>query len=117
MTESDTTNVNRCPPLGGTDSQDSAKNPTNAVGGSFILSLLYRQTNFSGSTNCIWWAKYEVSTNCVRGISRLRPFRLSMNNPPTALVGLRTLHTVSPLSDILVHNPTALLFSRSVWRR
>jgi hypothetical protein len=94
------------------------RNPTNAVGGSFILSLHGRDPPLPESHQRSWWivhtrptrktsahssgippthtrpkAEYERSTNCVGGIRHPRPVsvcRLSMNDPPTALVGFGT---------------------------
>jgi len=63
------------------DEQCDSRNPTNAVGGSFILSL---QGKLGGPLN---------PTNAVGGsfILSLNPLfpvrRQDMNNPPTALVG------------------------------
>jgi hypothetical protein len=66
-------------------------NPTNKVGGLFIPSLTL---SVGFTLRLKSQVEYERSTNCVGGIQNgIGPAllcRLSMNDPPTVLVGFRT---------------------------
>ena len=68
-------------------------NPTNAVGGTFILSL---QWGLGGreSHQRSWWIVHTQATLPLEFTFWLMTVRLDMNDPPTALVGFkRTLRS------------------------
>jgi hypothetical protein len=70
------------------------RNPTNAVGGSFIPSLGHNAYSLSSGPGRQWQAP------------SLR--RLSLNNPPTALVGFRPGRWANPFCRLSMNDPNCV---------
>ncbi len=62
------------------------RNPTNAVGGSFILSLHGALGGDPKSHQRSWWIVHIQPRSDQPKSESERRFRLGMNDPPTALV-------------------------------
>ena len=87
-------------------------NPTNAVGGSFILCLEC-SNHLRGLSNSI----HAVRESLILDLPERshRPIRLSMNDPPTALVGFETGLRPAPFCRQSMNDPpTARLCENSV---